>query len=156
MMKIMIIMSNILYIHYEKRTNKTATALYQMLKIQDLPLDNREKSLDLLCFPDLYPFGINGQHETRQVKLHDHEFIKCRLMSKHSQYRLNQQYLFYLLNNTNMRQLSRGIYHKMNVTNPQVRYTAAEYLKAMSKELLESDLSTIKPRNNLNCMTQYY
>jgi len=72
--------------------------------------------------------------------IHDHEFIKCRLMSKHSQYRLNQQYLFYLLNS--MRQLSRGIYHKMNVINPQVRYTAAEYLKAMSKELLESDVTS--------------
>jgi len=43
-----------------------------MLKIQDLPLDNREKNLDLLCFSDLYPFGINGQHdETRPIKLHD-------------------------------------------------------------------------------------
>jgi len=49
-----------------------------MLKIQKLPLDNREKNLDLLCFPDLYPFGVNGQHdETRLIKLHDHEFIKC-------------------------------------------------------------------------------
>ncbi|XP_067206958.1 uncharacterized protein [Linepithema humile] len=157
-----------IYPLYEKRTNKTATALYQMLKVYDLPLDNREKCLDLLCFPDLYFFGINGQHETRQVKLHDHEFVKCRLMSKHPQYRLNQQYLFFLLNNTNIRQLNRGIFHKMNVTNPQVRYTAAEYLEAMSKELLESDLTTIfstlrnteqfwsKPRNNLNCMTQHY
>jgi len=54
------------------------------------------------------------------MKLHNHEFIKCRLKSK--QYRLNQQYLFYLLNN--IRQLSRGIYHKMNVTRD--RYT--EYL----------------------------
>jgi len=62
-----------------------------------------------------------------------------------------------------MRQLSRGIYHEMNITNPQVRCTAAEYLKAMSKELLESDISTFstlrnteqfwnKPRNNLNYM----
>lgn len=66
-----------------------------MLKVQDLPLDNCEKSLDLLCFPDLYPLGINGQHEERNVKLHDHEFIKCRLMSKHPQFRLNQQYLFF-------------------------------------------------------------
>lgn len=114
-----------------------------MLKIQDLPLDNREKYLDLLCFPDLYPFGINGQHENRPTKLHDHEFIKCRLMSKHSQYRLNMQYLFYLLNDANMPQLGRGIYHKLNVTNSQDRYTAAEYLEAISKELLESSLATI-------------
>jgi len=34
-----------------------------MFKIQDSPLDNREKNLDLLCFPDLYPFSINGQYD---------------------------------------------------------------------------------------------
>ncbi|XP_029162230.1 uncharacterized protein LOC114933816, partial [Nylanderia fulva] len=95
-----------IYPLYEKKANKTATALYQMLKIQDLPLNNREQHLDLMCFPDLYSSGINGQ--------------------------------------------------------------PAEYLDAMSKELLESNLSTIfatlrnteqywcKPRNDLNCMTQHY
>ncbi|KAL6421584.1 hypothetical protein ACFW04_014313 [Cataglyphis niger] len=94
-----------IYLLHKKKANKTA----------DLPLDNREKYLDLMCFPDLYPFGINGQHETK-VKLFDHKFIKCRLIFKHPQYRLNQQYLFYLLNNANIRQLlNRGIYHKMNV-----------------------------------------
>ncbi|EZA57993.1 hypothetical protein X777_02001 [Ooceraea biroi] len=157
-----------IYPLYEEKSNKTDTALYQMLKIQDLPLDHREKYLDLLCFPDLFPFGINGQHETRQIKIHDHEFIKLRLKSKHPQYRVNIQYLFFLLNNANIRQLSRGIYHKMNVTNLQDRYTASEYLEAIQKDLLESNLSTIfstlrntdqywcKPRNDLNCMTQHY
>jgi len=37
-----------IYPLYEKKACKTATALYQMLKTQDLPLDNREKNLDLL------------------------------------------------------------------------------------------------------------
>ncbi|KAL6416969.1 hypothetical protein ACFW04_014763 [Cataglyphis niger] len=81
---------------------------------------------------------------------------------------LNQQYLFYLLNDANIRQLSRGIFHKINVTNSRVCYTAAEYLEAVSKELLESNMSTIfttlqntkqywrKPKSNLNCMTQHY
>lgn len=144
-----------IYPLYEKKVCKTATALYQMLKIQDLPLDNREKALDLLCFPDLYPFGVNGQHdESRPMKLHDHEFIKCRLKSKHPQYRLNQQYLFYLLNNANIRQLRRGIYHRMNVTNLRDRYTASEYLEAMHKDLLESNLNTIF--SNLRNTEQYW
>ncbi|KAL6420061.1 hypothetical protein ACFW04_011918 [Cataglyphis niger] len=91
-----------IYPLYEKKTNKTASTLYQMLKIQEMPLKNRQQY-----------------------------------------YRLNQQYLFYLLNDANIRQLSRGIYHKMNVNNPRVPYTAAKYLEAMSKELLESNLNTI-------------
>jgi len=86
---------NTIYPLYEKKSRESATTLYQMLKIQDLPLDNREKNLDLLCFPDLYPSGINEQRdETRPIKLHDHEFIKCRLKSKCPQYRLNPQYIF--------------------------------------------------------------
>ena len=158
-----------IYPLYEKKENKTATALYQMLKIQDSSLDNREKNLDLMCFPDLYPFGSNGQcDEKRPVKLQEHEFIKCRLTSRHPRFRLNQQYLFYLLNKANIRQLSRGIYHKMNITDPRSRYTAAEYLDAMSKDALESNLNTIfsslrnteqywrQPRNDLDCMTRHY
>jgi len=75
-----------------------------MLKIQDLLLDNCKKNFDLLCFPNLYPFGDNGQHDdTKPIKFHDYEFTKCRLKSKHPQYGLNQQYLFYLLNNASIK-----------------------------------------------------
>lgn len=56
----------------------------------------------------------------------------------------------------------------MNVTNLRDRFTALEYLEALQKNLLESDLSIIfstlrnteqywrKPRSDLNCMTQHY
>jgi len=57
--------------------------------------------------------------------------------------------------------------YKMNVTNLRDRYTASEYLEAMHKDLLESNLSPIfstlrnteqywrKPRSDLNYMTQH-
>ncbi|XP_070517886.1 uncharacterized protein [Cardiocondyla obscurior] len=67
-----------IYPLYEKKINKSVSALYQMLKIEELPINNREKSLDLLCFPDLFPFGKNGQHENRKIRLLDHEYIKLR------------------------------------------------------------------------------
>ena len=108
-----------------------------------MPLDNRYKTLDLQCFPDIYPYGENGQHSDRSIRLTDFEFIKSRLKSKHSQFRLNQQYLFYLLNDNNIRQLNSGIFHKMNVTNPRERYTAASYLEKLSNEELEGNLNTL-------------
>jgi len=77
-----------IYPLYEKISHKSATNLHQMLMIQDLLLHNREKDLDLLCFPDLYPFAANGQCQTRPIKLHNHEFIKYCLKSKHLQYKL--------------------------------------------------------------------
>lgn len=62
-----------IYPMYEKRINESATTLYQMIKIQDVPLDNRTKDLDIKCFPDLYPYGVNGQHEDRSVRITDFE-----------------------------------------------------------------------------------
>jgi len=112
-----------IYPMYEKRINESATTLYQMVKIQDVPLDNRTKDLDIKCFPDLYPYGVNGQHEVRSVRITDFEYIKMRLMSQHSQFRLNIQYLFYLLHDNNMRQLNSGIFHKMNVPPILVKNT---------------------------------
>lgn len=41
------------------------------------------------------------------------------------------------------RQLNGGIFHKMNITNPRERYIAAIYLEQVSKQQLESNLSTI-------------
>lgn len=121
-----------IYPMYEKRPNESATHLYQMLKIHDVPLDNRNKSLDLMCFPNSYPYGCNGQQEDRPIRLTHSEFIKSRLMSKHSQFRADQQYLFYLLNDANNRQLSSGVFYKMNTTNPSERFTAGTYLEKLS------------------------
>ena len=157
-----------IYPMYDKRVNESATALYQMLKVQDIPLGHRAEHLDVKCFPDLYPYGVNGQHEERLVRLTDHEFIKSKLMSKHSQFRLNMQYIFHLLHDTNMRQLNAGIFHKMNVVNPREKYTAASFLEQLSKDQLQTNLNTIfsrlrntaqywrKPRNDLNCMIHHY
>ncbi|EZA54482.1 hypothetical protein X777_05758 [Ooceraea biroi] len=138
-----------------------------MKKVQDVPLDNRDKNLDIKCFPDVYPYGINGQHENRNIRITASEYIKLRLMSKHPEFGLNIQFLFYLLHD-NIRQLNAGIFHKMNVTNPREKYTAATYLEQLSKQQFESNLSTIFsrlrnteqywkiPRSNLHCMISNY
>ncbi|CAK1598254.1 unnamed protein product [Parnassius mnemosyne] len=157
-----------IYPLHDKRINETSTNIYQMLKINDKPLDNRVTTLDLQCFPDIYPYGINGQHEKRDVKLTDYEYIKARLKSADPRFRLNQQYLFFLLHNSNIRQLGQGIYHTLNVINPREQYTAERYLQNLKSGQLEANLSTIfarlrnsaqfwsKPRNNLHCMTRHY
>ncbi|RLU21769.1 hypothetical protein DMN91_006145 [Ooceraea biroi] len=139
-----------------------------MKKIQDILLDNRNKDLDTKCFPDLYPYGVNGQHEDRCVRITDFEYIKLRLMSEHSEFRTNPQFLFYSLHDNNMRQLNAGIFHKLNVTDPHEKYTIATYLEQLSNQQLESNVSTIFsklrnteqywkiPRSNLHCMINNY
>lgn len=87
------------YIHFtKKKQNIAATALYQMLKVNAAPIDNRNKDKDTLCFPDLFNEGKYGQFYHREKKITSAEFIKSRLTSKDSRFRLNLQYLFYLLN----------------------------------------------------------
>ena len=66
-----------------------------MVKVNDIPFSPKLQSLDLLCFPDLFPYDKNSLHAYRSVNLSDYEFIKSRLMSKHFRIRLNLQYLFY-------------------------------------------------------------
>ena len=128
--------------------------------------DSRTKYLDMLCFPDLYPRGIGGQISHREVPLNPAEYVKCILMSCDSRFRLNQQFIFYLLHQATLRQIASGIYHKLKVTKEKL--TAARCLQLLSRDELEGNLTTIfsrlrnteqywiRPRNDLNCMTFHY
>ena len=51
--------------HSKRTDNESAFKFYQMLKIEDVPMDNRYKYLDVMCFPDLCPERVNGQREDR-------------------------------------------------------------------------------------------
>ena len=57
-------------------------SLYQMLKVNEAPLDSRMKYLDMLCFPDIYPYGIGGQKCDQTVALSAAEYVKCILQSR--------------------------------------------------------------------------
>jgi len=46
----------------EPRKNSKATDLYQMLKIDANPIDQRDLKWDLKCFPHLFPYVKNGQY----------------------------------------------------------------------------------------------
>ena len=53
---------------------------YKMNRIQEHPLDSRQKHLDVLCFPNLFPTGEFGQFHSRQKNLDPREYIKSRLL----------------------------------------------------------------------------
>ena len=96
-----------LYKHYTIQTlhaprqNEKATELYQMLCITEPTIDGRCKQMDVMCFLDLFPFGVSGMHHPREVPL---QLRDPRL-------RLNQQYLFLFHRAT----VSSGIYHKLQL-----------------------------------------
>ena len=57
---------------------------YKLLNIKENPLNNRQKYLDVMCFPTLFP---DGKHHPRQVNVSHSECIKCRLYNKDSRFR---------------------------------------------------------------------
>ena len=83
---------------------------YKVLSVKEDPLDNREKCLDVMCFPVLFPTGQFGKHHPRQVKLSHSEYVKSRLLNKDSRYRKDPQYVFFLLWQKEMHEISAGVY----------------------------------------------
>ena len=150
------------------RENEKATDLYQLLRITESAMDNRCKQLDMLCFPDLFPFSIGGLHHTRDVKLDPSDYVKTIIQSRDPRFRLNQQFLFFHFHQLTIRQLGSGIYHKLKIIRPHEKLTVARYLDMLQNEEIEGNLTSIfsrlrnseqywiKPRNDLNCMTLYY
>ena len=43
---------------------------YKLLNIQDSPLDNGKRYLDVMCFPILFPTGKYGQNHNRESNYH--------------------------------------------------------------------------------------
>uniref|UniRef100_A0ABD2WQD3 ATP-dependent DNA helicase n=1 Tax=Trichogramma kaykai TaxID=54128 RepID=A0ABD2WQD3_9HYME len=157
-----------IYPLHGNKINETDSKLYQMLQVYANPIDYRNNELDLKCFPDLYPNGINGQYEFRNTKLRDFDYIKTRLISKDPRFRTNKQFLFYCLHNSNMRQLNGEIFHKLNVTNPKFKYTVGNLIANINNTDFSNDIMSIfarlrgtqaywrRVRNDINCMMFEY
>ena len=128
------------------RINETATNLYQQLLIHDVPLYRTKAFLDAMCFPLFYPLGKNTQHDERQVRLRDCDFIKAKLTSINPRYRRNIEYIFYLLNDCKYRQLDGGIYQVLNLVNPKEKYNKKTFMEKLNNEELEANLCTIFSR----------
>ena len=82
---------------------------YQLLSVHEQPLDNRQKFLDVLCFPTLFPTGQYGEFHPRSVKLTFSEYLKTRLMNSDYWFRKNPEFVFYYLWQKEIRELSSRI-----------------------------------------------
>ena len=86
---------------------------YQLLSVKEDVLDNRQKFLDVMCFPHLFPSVRFGVFHPREVKISSSEYAKSRLLNKDSHFRKGSQYVFFLLWQKDLRQLSAGVYNLM-------------------------------------------
>ena len=91
---------------YTKLSTESDIDQFKLLNIKENPLDNRQKYLDVMCFPTLFPDGRFGEYHDREVKLTASEYAKSRLLNKDARYRKNPQYVFYLLWRLHVKKMS--------------------------------------------------
>ena len=122
----------------EKCSTMSDIEQYKLLSVKDNALDNRQKFLDVMCFPHLFPSGTFGQFHPRQVKLTASEYAKMRLLNKDSWFRKEAPYIFFL------QELSAGIYNLMKKNAKQAIPVNAFLAKVIhSDDTVEANISTI-------------
>ena len=117
---------------------------YKLLSVHEQPLDNRQKFLDVLCFPTPFPTGRYGEFHPRAVKLTFSEYIKSKLMNYDSRFRKNPEFVFYYLWQKELRELSSGIYNVLN-SGSRKHQTVRQFVAGInsSDEGIEANLSTV-------------
>ena len=88
-------------------------SLYQLLRIDDDPIPLQDPNLDVLCFPEVFPWGIGGQkadQQERQRKVGPLQYERARLLSKRGNIRRNIPYIFSLGQEYERRKITQGVY----------------------------------------------
>ena len=117
---------------------------YKLLSVHEQPLDNRQKYLDVLCFPTLFPTGRYGEFHPRPVKLAFSEYLKSRLMNTDSRFRKSPEFVFYYLWQKELRELSSGIYNVLKSSSRR-SHTVKQFVDGISSADagIEANLSTV-------------
>ena len=127
-----------------KLSNQSDIEQYKVLSVNEDALDNRQKYLDVMCFPVLFPTGQFGEHHPRRVKLSHSEYVKSRLLNKDSRFRKDPQYVFFLLWQKEMREISAGVYNLLKSTRRQPMSVSALLHNVQTRdEHLEANLCTM-------------
>ena len=118
-------------------------------------LSNRFKYLDVLCFPTLFPTGKCGESHPRRQHITSSEFMKSRLMNKDGRFRKEDQYVFFLLWQKEMRELASGVYNMLKGTRRHAM-PVKDFVDRVSKneEEVEANLSTMF--QNMRGSDQYW
>ena len=138
-----------------KQSSLPDTEHYKLVDVKEDPLSNKFKYLDVLCFPTLFPTGRFGESHPRQQRITPSEFVKSRLMNKDGRFRKEDQYVFYLLWQKELRELASGIYNLLKGTrqHPMPVRDFVDHV-AKNEEHIEASLSTVF--QNMRGSNQYW
>ena len=126
----------------KKCTTDSDIEPYNMMNVKEDALSNRQAYLDVMCFPTLFPTGEFGDHP-RTAKISPSEYVKSRLMNKHSRFRKCPEYIFYLLWQKERREISAGVHDVLKSTKQQPMPVSSVLEKVNTCKHLESNLCTM-------------
>ena len=129
---------------------------YKIKQCIGQPLSIWDTQLDLMCFSDLFPRGRYGKYEpSRQIKIGDAEYRASRLLHVDGRFRRNQQYLFHLLYDSDIKNLSNSISHMLRQTKHHASTVGDIISKIESgNRQLEANLSSLF--GNMRGTRQYW
>uniref|UniRef100_A0A1X7UC60 Uncharacterized protein n=1 Tax=Amphimedon queenslandica TaxID=400682 RepID=A0A1X7UC60_AMPQE len=109
---------------------------FKLMNVKEVPIDNRQEHLDLLCFPTLFPTGQYGEHHHRQSypaqTLSFSEYIKSRILNKNPQFHRNHSYRLHYYGLNINKALKTGIYNLLKTSRGNVAQTVAEILEKIN------------------------
>ena len=71
-----------------KQSTSSDIDQYKLVNVKEDALDNRQKYLDVMCFPDFFPSGRFGEYHPREVPIiTKSEYAKSRLLNKDARFR---------------------------------------------------------------------
>ena len=128
----------------QNQSSLTDSEHYKLMNVKEDALSNKLKHLDVLCFPTLFPSGRFGESHDRSTPISLSEFVKSRLLNRDSRFRKDNQYVFYLLWQKEMRELAAGVYNLMKGTR-QHALPVGDFMDRVSNsdENVEANLSTV-------------
>ena len=96
------------------------------------------------CFPTLFPSDRFGESHPRDIHISPSEIVKSHLLNKDGRYRKDDQYVFYLLWQKEMRELQAGVYNLLKGTR-QHAMPVGQFIDRIScsDDEVEGNLSTI-------------
>ena len=109
--------------------------LYKFATNTSEPLTYKEKNIDLLSFPNIFPLGKAGENSPRQATLLPKYYEKTRLLSGCSEVRRNILYIFYLFHRLERRLIGQGVY----LTLKNVKFLQGKNVEQLTKMLLNND-----------------
>ena len=117
---------------------------YKLNSVKEEPLDCRQKHLDVMCFPVLFPDGNFGKYHPREVRISHSEYDKSRLFNKDPRFRKDMQYVFYLAKQKETREIVSGMYNLLK-TSKSTAMTVQNLLQKVNAndQQLEANISTM-------------